>query len=580
MNEIVFNRRLAAIMVADVVGFSRLMEQDEVGLLESLKLRWANILNPVVESYGGRVVKLMGDGVLVENSSAINVVKSAIELQRRMADANQDTPQGSQIWLRIGINLGDVIGEGTDIYGEGVNIAARLEPLAKAGGICLSEKVHNEVKGKVDAVAVDMGPLQLKNISASVRGFAIYAAGADPEPTQASKIHAERDFTTIAVLPLDSMSSNRNDDYFADGITEDIITELARCKHLSVVARNTTFTYKGRSINVVEIGRELGADFVLEGSVRMAGKRVRVTIQLIDSKTGAHVFAEKFDREMEDIFAVQDEIVDAITSRLFFNIQDAAVLAREKIPTKSVSAYTLWLRGSAAYRSGQDDVALDHWLEAIRIDPKYARALASLASLVACLMFHKPAVETNPVRERDALEYAKRAFAADKSDTYVLNSVAMCHMLLGNTSDGLRYSDMAYSLSPRDSETLFARGSALTYAGRHSEGLAFIERAVMFEPHLPPAYHFCLSDCYYVMQQFEASLSASMTPPEPAIYFNMNQAAALAQLGRIEEAKQKIAELPSDFDTTIFALNSLRVFAAEQDKVLWLDGWRRAGVAV
>ncbi len=573
-------RRLAAIVVADVVGYSRLMEANEAGTLEALKERRKNVLEPVVRSHGGRIVKLMGDGVLIEFASAVNAVEGALELQRKMAEANKGVPEARQVMLRIGINLGDVIGEGFDIYGEGVNIAARLEALAEPGGVCMSEKVHNEVRGKIDITTKDLGPVQLKNIATPVR---IFAVGTDEPLVQSSSsavLASGKEFTSVAVLPFTNMSGNPEQDYFADGITEDIITELSRFKNLSVVARNTTFTFKGRSVNVAEVGRQLGADFVLEGSIRLAGERMRATVQLIDAQTGAHVFAEKFDREMADIFAVQDEIVEAIVGRLFFNLQDAAGSVRGKNPTTSISAYTSWLRALAAWRNGDDPATREHLHEAIRIDPTYAPALAGLGATYAYWRFSEPSAATDAERDKQCRQFAARAIAADKNDPSVLATVASCLLMVGKIDDAMRYSDMAISMSPRDMNVLVTRGYIVACAGRHEEGLALVERACKVEPHLPPAFISSLGDCYYLMRRFDAALAAYRTLIDPPYFFRLSEAACHAQLGRADEAKLIVQEVPNAFDATTYARNSAKMCALSEDRELWLDGFRKAGVSV
>ena len=276
MSDGAVQRRLAAIVVADVVGFSRMMEADEIGTLQALKHRRKSVLEPVVRSHGGRVVKLMGDGVLIEFASAVNAVVGSLELQQKMREANEGLQEAQQIVLRIGINLGDVIGAGSDIYGDGVNIAARLESQANPGGICMSEKVYNEVRGKVAVTAEDLGQLQLKNIHAPVRVYSVVLTGASHAVTP----RVSKEVTSIAIMPFANMSGNPDQDYLADGITEDITTELSRFKDLAVVARNTASTYKGSSVDVAEIGRKWGADFVVEGSIRLAGSRIRATVQL------------------------------------------------------------------------------------------------------------------------------------------------------------------------------------------------------------------------------------------------------------------------------------------------------------
>ncbi|MBY5854272.1 adenylate/guanylate cyclase domain-containing protein [Rhizobium ruizarguesonis] len=574
MIEKSIRRRLVAILVADVVGYSRMMEADEAGTFETLKERRRRVLDPVLRAHGGRIVKLMGDGVLVEFASAIGAVEAALELQRKMTEANADIPEPRQIVLRIGINIGDVIGEGSDIYGEGVNIAARLETLAEPGGICISEKVHNEVRGKIAITMKDLGLVQLKNIAAPVRTFGMETSRALPSATLAR----DKGFTTVAVLPLTNMSGNAEQDYFADGITEDIITELSRFKNLSVVARNTTFSYKGQSVNVAEVGRHLGADFVLEGSVRLAGQRMRASVQLIDTQTGAHVFAEKFDREMTDIFAVQDEIVEAIIGRLFFNLQDIAGIVRGRTSTTSISAYTSWLRAGAAWRNGDEQGAREHMHEAVRIDPTYAPALASLALIYAYWRFSEPSAATDAELEVQCQHFAARAIAADKTDPFVLTSVAACFLMVGKIDHAMRYSDIAIAMSPHDINVLVARGMIVAYAGRHEEGLALVERGCKFEPLLPPAFVSSLGDCYYLARRFDAALAAYGTLINPPYFFRWNQAACLAQLGRAEEAAAIARQKPDTFDNTVYARNSVRMCALPEDGELWFDGFSKAGV--
>ncbi|MDX8454913.1 adenylate/guanylate cyclase domain-containing protein [Mesorhizobium sp. VK9D] len=569
-------RRLAAIVVADVVGFSRMMESDEVGTLQALKHRRKSVLEPVVRSHSGRVVKLMGDGVLIEFASAVNAVAGSLELQQKMTEANAGLQEIHQIVLRIGINLGDVIGEGSDIYGDGVNIAARLESQARPGGICMSEKVYNEVRGKVAVTAEDLGHLQLKNIDAPIRAYSVALAGASHEVTP----RINKEVTSIAIMPFANMSRNPDQDYLADGITEDIITELSRFKDLAVVARNTASTYKGSSVDVAEMGRKWGADFVVEGSIRLAGPRIRATVQLVDTQTGAHVFAEKFDREMTDIFAVQDEIVECITGRLFFSLRDAAGAKREKSPTTSVSAYTSWLKSHAAWRNGDERLAREHMHEAIQIDPHYAPALAALALLYAYWRFSEPSLGTDAQRDRQAQQFARQAIAADKNNPYVLTSVAACFAMSAQIGEAMRYSEMAMTMSPRDVNVLLARGWIVSFAGRHQEGLELAKRACKLEPLLPPAFVSSLGDCYYLARELDAALAAYRTLIDAPYFFKLNEACCLAQLGRIDEARHIGQEAPEGFDTIVHARICATMCALDEDKAFVLEGYRLVGVPV
>lgn len=301
MAEDLIKRRLAAIVVADVVGYSRLMEADEAGTFAALKERRKGVLEPVVKAHGGRIVKVMGDGVLVEFGSAVSAVQGALKLQKKMAEVNEGLPEARRIVLRIGINLGDVIGEGSDIYGENVNTAARLESRAEPGGICVSYSVYEQAAKKIECLFEELGERHLKNIEAPVRAYFVRPAA--PESTPAA-IASQR--PSIAVLPFDNISGDPAQEYFSDGITEDISTELSRFRELIVIARNSSFTFKGKTVDIKEVGRKLGVRFAVEGSVRRAGNRVRVSAQLIETSSGNHLWADRYDRNIEDIFAVQD----------------------------------------------------------------------------------------------------------------------------------------------------------------------------------------------------------------------------------------------------------------------------------
>ncbi len=319
------NRRLAAVLQADVVGYSRLMEADEAGTLAALKRRRRDVLQPVLREHGGRIVKFMGDGMLVEFASAVAAVRAALALQSGMAAAADDAGPGA-MRLRIGVNLGDVIGEGGDIYGEGVNIAARLEALAEPGGICIAANMFEEVRGKVAASFEDLGEQSVKNLSRPIRAYRVRPVRDGEEPPTPAALPLP-DRPSLAVLPFINMSGDAEQDYFADGVVEDIITELARLPWLFVIARNSSFTYKGRAVDVKQVGRELGVRYVLEGSVRRAGSRVRITGQLIDAASGTHLWADRFDGELADVFDLQDRVTASVVG----------VMARSDPPTRQTS---------------------------------------------------------------------------------------------------------------------------------------------------------------------------------------------------------------------------------------------------
>jgi len=384
-------RRLAAIAVADVVGYSRLMEADETGTLAALKDRQKAILEPTVRAHGGRIVKVMGDGVLIEFASAVNAVKAALELQDKFAEANEALPDNRRIVLRIGINLGDVIGEGTDIYGDGVNIAARLEGLAEPGGVCVSDKLHAELRGKIDAFFEDAGEQQLKNIASPVR---VYRHRVSVQRVSALTL-ALPDKPSIAVLPFQNMSGDPEQEYFADGMVEEIIIALSRMRWLFVIARNSSFTYKGRNVDVKQVGRELGVRYILEGSVRKAANRVRITGQLIDTSTGSHLWADRFDGGLEDIFDLQDQVTASVVGAIAPKLEQAEIERSRRKPTENLDAYDYYLRGLAAWHQWSKDAnteALSSFYRAINLDPSPGlgyRPIPVVGQVSAKDLFHR-----------------------------------------------------------------------------------------------------------------------------------------------------------------------------------------------
>lgn len=343
-------RRLAAILSADVVGYSRLMGQDEVGTLSRLNALRHEFIDPTIASHAGRIVKLMGDGALVEFASAVDAVTCAIEIQTRLRERDARGSEANPIQFRIGINVGDIIIEGEDILGDGVNIAARIEGIAEPGGIAISEDAWRQVQGKVPANFIDGGEQKLKNIARPVRIYRLDLGDKPTSGTDARHALALPAKPSIAVLPFTNMSGDPDQDYFADGMVEDIITELACLPSLFVIARNSSFVYKGRAVDLKEVGRELGVRYVLEGSVRKAGDRVRVTGQLIDASTGSHVWAEKFDGELKDIFDLQDEVTSKVVAALAPRIERAELDQAKHKLTSSLNAYDYYIRGRASFR--------------------------------------------------------------------------------------------------------------------------------------------------------------------------------------------------------------------------------------
>jgi len=352
-------RRLAAILAADVVGYSRLMGMDEAGTLRRLKALRRDLVQPKIAEHKGRVVKLMGDGLLAEFPSVVEAVQCAARIQEEIGGRDPGASEAERIRLRIGVNLGDVIVEGSDIYGDGVNVAARLEGLAEPGGVCISGHVFDAIDGKLALACEDIGARQVKNIAKPVHVYRLTLAGGPTPAERAAGPFQLLDRPSIAVLPFTNLSGDREQEYFSDGITEDIITELSRFRALFLIARNSSFAFKSRSENVKNIARELGVEYIVEGSVRKSGSRVRITAQLIEADSGNHLWAERYDRNMEDIFAVQDEVTQAIVAALPGRVDAAAVEQGRRRPTESLTAYDFLLRGEWLLRSGcfDDDEA-------------------------------------------------------------------------------------------------------------------------------------------------------------------------------------------------------------------------------
>ncbi len=477
-------RRLAAIFAADVVGYSRLMGADETGTLERLKSLRRELVQPGITERKGRIVKLMGDGLLAEFPSVVEAVLCAVDIQHSMIDRETDLPDERRIRLRIGINLGDIIVEGSDIYGDGVNIAARLEGLAKPGGICVSGKVYEELRDRTDLPFEDLGEREVKNIGRPVRVWQ-WAADGSAATTDAIKVSAPiqlPDKASIAVLPLDNMSDSRDHEYLADGITEDIITLLARIPSFLVIARNSSFSYKGQQRDIRQVGRELGVRYVVEGSLRPIGDHLRVTVQLIEAESGNHVWAERFDRAAADLIDVQDEITTAIVTRLEPELTRAEF---ELIRRRPPSDWDAW----NYYRQASSVLSLKGWHErtfsegaelyrkAIALDPEFAPAHAALSLLLA--IGHLIGHVTEP---DEALAEADRALALDSDSSEVLGFAGCALSDLGHTTRGIEILEKAIDRDPSNAQAWVALGAALLTNRQPDLAIAKLEHGLRISP--------------------------------------------------------------------------------------------------
>jgi adenylate cyclase len=477
-------RRLTAILAADVAGYSRLMGVDESGTLAALDTLRTDLIAPKIAEHQGRIVKLTGDGMLVEFPSVVNAVACAAEMQRGVRDRNKGVPQDHRIEFRIGVNVGDVIVQGEDIFGDGVNIAARLESIATPGGITISGPVRDHVGNRLDLTFEDMGEQTLKNIERPVRVYRVSvdspaAQGAnDEEPTQ----HQQLEKPSVAVLPFNNMSGDPEQEYFSDGITEDIITDLSNVSGLFVVARNTAFTYKGKPVKVQQVAKELGVRFILEGSVRKAGSRVRVTGQLIHGKDGGHVWAARFDRDLTDIFAIQDEITHAIVEQLKVKLLPQEKKSIKQTPTDNVEAYTFYLRGrqfmerrSKAYYQ----LARQMFAKAVELDPLYARAYAGIADCDSFLFLH---YHVEDVAVEDILATSAKALALDSGLAEAHASRGLALSLEKRYDEATAEFEQAIALDPNSFEGHYFYGRACFTQGKLERAAALFERVAEIKP--------------------------------------------------------------------------------------------------
>jgi len=579
-------RRLAAMLAADVVGYSRLMERDEAGTLAALKERRRSILQPLLARHHGRIVKLMGDGVLAEFASAVNAVQCAADLQQHMSAANIDIPDDWQLLLRIGINLGDVIVEGNDLYGDGVNIAARLQEMAEPGSICVSGKVYDEVHRKLDLNFENLGEREVKNIATPIRVYRVAVESELPPSTSTDELPLPSR-PSIAVLPFENLSGDPEQQYFSDGITEDIITALSRMKWFFVIARNSSFTYKGRTVDVKQIARELGVRYVLEGSVRKAGGRVRITGQLIQAKTGQHIWANRFDGELADVFDLQDQVTASVVAAIEPSLRQAEIDRARRKPTERLDAYDWYLRALPHFytltREGMDEaiMLLDR---AVAIDPHFALAKALLAR---CYGWRNPqGWAAAPEEEKaTAVRIGREALQDGTDDPSVLWMVGFVMWQLRVDPEGaLELYDRSLALNPNCAQALALRGWALATAGRPDEAIPSLLQALRLSPFDPEAFFTmsAIACAYLLAKRFDEAIKwtsrALRERPTfaPALRFH---AVCLVELGRLGEARDTVAHL-LQLEPGL-TISTLRRRAPVSDAKLmdaFLDGLRKAGL--
>jgi TolB-like protein/class 3 adenylate cyclase len=544
MAEERLQRRLAAILSADVVGYSRLMGLDEAGTLSRLNALRRELIDPSIAAHSGRIVKLMGDGALVEFASAVDAVTCAIEIQRQLRERDAAGSETSPIKFRIGINVGDIIIEDDDILGDGVNIAARIEGVAEPGGIALSEDAWRQVQGKVTANFVDSGEHTLKNIARPVRVYRIELGGEDTIHPSATAPSVP-DKPSIAVLPFQNMSGDPEQDYFADGMVEDIVTGLSRIKWLFVIARNSSFVYRGKAVDVRQVGRELGVRYVLEGSVRKTGNRVRITVQLIEAKTGAHLWADRFDGLLEDVFNLQDQITDSVVGIVEPSLRHSEIERSRRKRPGSLDAYDLYLRAFphvSQMTPAEARIGTVFLEEALKLDPNYGAAHALMALRHDICFIHEPGyVESERVA---GLSHARAVIDSGSDDTTALALAALALAHLGRDYDAaLTAIARALSLNPSCAVAHYFGAHINGFGGRDvAVTTAHASRALRLSPFDPLAFeaHLALALAAIKEERDDDAVSHfanAVQAKSTFAWLHFAQASATALAGRIADAK-------------------------------------------
>jgi len=593
-------RRLAVILAADVVGYSRLMGRDENGTLSRLKAHRTERLEPTLARHGGRLVKLTGDGALIEFPSAVDALGAAIEFQQAMAEFNTDQPEETAIVFRIGLHLGDLIVEGDDLYGDGVNVAARLEAQAPPGGIVISYSVRDAVAGRLKATFDDLGSLALKNIDRPVQGFGVKWEAADwkveapsaialpiAAPPAADVPLALPDKPSIAVLPFQNMSGDPEQEYFADGLVEDIITALSSFKSLFVIARNSSFTYKGKAVDVKQVGRALGVRYVLEGSVRKAGGKVRITGQLIDSETGAHLWADRFDGPLDDVFELQDRVTTSVVGAIAPKLDQAETERAKRKPVENLDAYDCYLRGRAKLQEDTREAleeALPLFYQAVELDPHFAAPYAE-AALYYVTRSVQGWARDGEWEVAETRRLALRASALGGDDALALASAGHALVVVCREYDtGVALIDKALAINPNLAAGWQRRGLVSLWLGQHEAALEQLARSLRLSPLDPRLF---LSGSYIGMVHvFRGRYEEALSWITRALAHRPNFAVALraaavanAYAGNIEEAQKLVARILQISPTaSISHYMSINLYQRPEDIERMVGGLRLAGL--
>jgi TolB-like protein/Tfp pilus assembly protein PilF len=577
------SRRLAAILAADVAGYSRLIGEDEEGTLARLNAHRRELVDPGIDAHHGRIVKTTGDGLLVEFGSVVDALRCATAVQAGMAERNTQIPAGRRIEFRIGINVGDIVVEDGDIFGDGVNVAARLEALAEPGGICVSARVQEDAAGKLDLAFDDLGEQSLKNIARPAHVYRVRAG----RIAAAGPALALPDKPSLAVLPFQNMSGDPEQEYFADGIVEDITTAIARLPWLFVIARNSSFTYKGKAVDIKQVARELGVRYVLEGSVRKVGNRVRITGQLIDTATGAHIWADRIDGALDDIFELQDQVASSVAGAIEPRLRLAEIERAARKPTESLDAYELYLRALAHFHKltiDGFDVATGLLRQALAIDPDYAPAAGLLAHVRQSQSVQ--GVNLSDAEVGDALRLARHAIDIGRDDPDALwMAGATLALLAGEHAAAMSATDRATTLNPNCAHAWYVAGLVNCLANQPGAAIAAVQRAMRLSP-LDPfgslfknvlAYGLMLAGRHgEAMEWVDRSLY-----DQPGFHAAIRIKVALCgYLGRVEEGREWVRRLlEANPAMTVAGFEAYSVsHHVPGTTAVWLEGLRKAGL--
>ena len=579
-------RKLIAVVYADMVGYSRLIGLDDAGTLERLRTLRRNLIDPAIEEHGGRIVQTGGDSLLIVFDSIDGAVRCAVEVQQQVPILDRDQPPDRAIRFRVGINIGDAIADGTDLHGDAVNVAARIQAECPPGGICVTRAVRDHVHERLNLVFEGIGALNLKNIARPVEAFVIRV---DDEATRTLIRNTPRGMSSsgkpsVAVLPFENLSGDPDQQYFADGLTEDILTALTRFNQLMVIARNSTFVYKGRSVSIADVGRDLNVRYVLEGSLRRSGERVRVTAQLIEAATSAHLWAERYDRTFTDIFALQDEITERIVTTLVSNIERTIIEQARRKPPYSLGAYELLLQGREQRNTSQYEgmlAAEASFEQAVALDPGFALAYAEIAYIQYVYVTWRVKPEQRDAALSKGFANALRALALEASLPLANRVLGNLHLRAREHADAVTWAQRAVALNPGEAESYAWLANVLSYVGRSSEALEQLAHARRLDPLHPPLWDFYIGRALLHLGRYEEAVASFDICARRGLSFHwrLYMTAAFAQLGRQDEARVILQDPAAT--RTYASIGEIRRFESYLDSIesdRFIAGLRVAGL--